>query len=69
MRAEFSVKGENNAELQMWVHGFGGQVMHVLPKAAEEEYYPKLLPANYNYIHECDDDGQKSVTIGIGVFG
>lgn len=29
------LKGENDAELQMLVHGFGGQVMHVFPKTAE----------------------------------
>ena len=30
-----TLKGENNAELQMWIHGFGGQVMHIVPKTAE----------------------------------
>lgn len=31
-----TLKGANEAELQMLIHGFGGQVMHVFPKTAEE---------------------------------
>jgi len=31
-----TLKGENNAELQMLIHGFGGQVMHLLPKTIEQ---------------------------------
>lgn len=30
-----TLKGENGAEQQMWVRGFDGQVMHVIPKTAE----------------------------------
>ena len=30
-----SLKGENDAEMQMLIHGFAGQVMHVYPKPAE----------------------------------
>ncbi len=31
-----TIKGENNAEMQMLVHGFGGQVMHVVPTPVEK---------------------------------
>ncbi len=27
-----TIKGANNAEMQMFIHGFAGQVMHVFPK-------------------------------------
>ena len=29
------LKGENGVEQQMWIRGFDGQVMHVIPKTAE----------------------------------
>jgi len=30
-----TLKGANDAELQMLIHGFGGQVMHLFPKTTE----------------------------------
>jgi hypothetical protein len=30
-----TIQGENTAELQVVIHGFGGQVIHVFPKTAE----------------------------------
>jgi hypothetical protein len=30
-----TLKSKNGAEQQMWIRGFDGQVMHVIPKTAE----------------------------------